>query len=180
MCSLSRITARTHDERFSLLTASLGKNLSCLLPNWDKSLPSEVVKKENLSSLNFHVHRSNWEICTQCVHSKLFYQLITVQSNPNPFGQLQNSKGSDSHKVQITEIPPLTTPKPYLSSISVILLIDRTTHLCFLLPWALQLAPVAIVHKRQLCSSVHCACANRPHVLILYFDPVVPLALEFR
>ena len=58
-----------NDERFSFLTTSLGKNLS-----------SDVVKKENLSSL--HVHRSNWEISTvqRCVWSLWWDELQSDQA----------------------------------------------------------------------------------------------------
>ena len=93
-----------------------------------------------------------------------------VQSNldyPNPFGQLEKSWGSDKQKVWITEIPPMTTPKSHLLSFSIILLIDRTTCLRFLLLLALELASVAIVRERQLRGSVPHACANRPLFLIL-------------
>ena len=101
---------------------------------------------------------------------QVFMLLKYLQSNlnyPNPFGQLKKSKGSDKQKVRITEIPPMTTPKLHLPSFSIILSIDRTTCLCFLLLLALELASVAIVHEWQPRGSVHHTCANRPLLLIL-------------
>ena len=53
-----------------------------------------------------------------------------LQSNldyPNPFGQLEKSKGLDKQKVRVTEI----LPKLHLLNISMIISIDRTNHVFF-------------------------------------------------
>ena len=78
-----KYTCTYNDERLSLLTISLGKNLALRrtrVSGWnvDKTsfLLSEVVKKENLSS--FHVHRSNWEISTITI-----LNLFTIEQKIN-------------------------------------------------------------------------------------------------